>query len=77
MGHTPVCTDVGVVSNLVVVDPPLTLVHEPLLLAVGADAGCPRDGLLEVRVDGGTCHGVQTLQLTRRGHIETLRENRI
>ena len=36
----PVGTDVRVVGNLVVVHPPLTLLHEPILLTVGPDARC-------------------------------------
>ena len=31
---------------------PVTLVHEPFLLAIGSDAGGSSDGLLEVSVDG-------------------------
>ena len=54
----PVSTDARVVSNLVVVDSPLTLLHEPVLLTVGPDAGCSQERLLEVRVDGGTSDGL-------------------
>ena len=70
--HLPVSTDVGIVGDLVVVHPPLTLLHEPVLLTVGPDAGCSQEGLLEVRVDGRASGRLQTLQLTRGGHIETL-----
>ena len=58
---TPISTDVGVVGNLVVVNSPLTLLHEPVLLTVGPDAGCSQEGLLEVGVDGRTSDGLQTL----------------
>ena len=68
----PISTDTGVVGNLVVVHPPLTLLDESVLLAVGPDAGCSQEGLLEVRVDRRTRDRLQTLQLTRGGHIETL-----
>ena len=68
----PVGTDVGVVGNLVIIHPLLTLLHEPVLLTVGPDAGCSQEGLLEVRVDGRTSDRLQTLQLTRGGNIETL-----
>ena len=69
----PVSTNVGVVGNLVVVDPPLTLLHEPVLLTVSPNAGCSLEGLLEVRVDGRTSDGLQSLQLTGCSHIETLK----
>ena len=49
--HLPVSTDTGIVGNLVVVHSPLTLLHEPVLLTVGPDAGCSQEGLLEVRVN--------------------------
>ena len=68
----PVSTDAGIVGHLIVVDSPLTLLHEPVLLTVGPDAGCSQEGLLEVRVDGRASDRLQTLQLTRGGHIETL-----
>ena len=68
----PVGTDSRVVGNLVAVHSPLILILEPVLLTVGPDAGCPQEGLLEVRVDGGASDGLQTLQLTRCSHIETL-----
>ena len=68
----PVGTDIGVVGYLVIIHPPLTLLHEPVLLTVGLDAGCSQEGLLEVRVDGRVSDRLQTLQLMRGGHIETL-----
>ena len=52
--HVPVSTDVGVVGDLVVVHPLLTLPHESVLLTVGPNAGYSHEGLLEVRVDRGT-----------------------
>ena len=72
MLYIPVSTDTRVVGHLIVVDSPLTLLHEPVLLTVGPDAGCSQEGLLEVRVDGRASDRLQTLQLTRGGHIETL-----
>ena len=69
---SPVGTDARVVGNLVVVHSPLTLLHESVLLTVGPNTGCSLEGLLEVRVDGRTSHGLQTLQLTGCSHIETL-----
>ena len=68
----PVCTDAWIVNYLVVVDSILTLLHKPVLLAVGPNAGCSEEGLLEVRVDGGTSDRLKTLQLTRCSHVETL-----
>ena len=68
----PVCTDAWIVNYLVVVDSILTLLHEPVLLAVGPNAGCSEEGLLEVRVDGGTSDRLKTLQLTRCSHVEPL-----
>ncbi len=74
--HPPVCvpvgTDVGVIGDLVVVHPALALQNEPLLLSVSADAGSTSDGLLEVSVDGRSGDGVQSLQLTRSGHVHSL-----
>ena len=54
MYNVPVSTDVGVVGDLVVVHPLLTLPHESVLLTVGPNAGYSHEGLLEVRVDRGT-----------------------
>ena len=68
----PVGTDAGIVGNLVVVHSPLALPHEPVLLAVSPDAGSTHEGLLEVGIDGRTGDRLQTLQLTRCSHIETL-----
>ena len=68
----PVSTDVWVVGDLIIIHPSLALLHEPVLLTVGPDAGCSQERLLEVRVDRRTGDGLQTLQLTRSGHIETL-----
>ena len=73
--HVPVGTNIGVVGYLVIIHPLLTLLHEPVLLMVGADAGCSQEGLLEVRVDRRASDRLQTLQLTRGGHIETLYKN--
>ena len=50
--NVPVGTDIGVVGNLVVVHSPVTLIHEPFLLAIGSDARGSSDGFLEVSVDG-------------------------
>ena len=72
--HVPVSTDIGVVGDLVVVHSLLTLPHESVLLTVGPDAGCTHERLPEVRVDWGTSDRLQTLQLTRGSHIETLSE---
>ena len=72
VGSIPIGTDVGVVGNLVIIHPLLTLFHEPVLLTVGPDAGCSQEGLLEVRVDGRASDRLQTLQLTRGGNVETL-----
>ena len=69
---TPVGTDGGVVGNLVVVHSRLTLLNEAGLLAVGPDARSSSDGLLEVRVYRRTCDRLETLQLTRSGHVEPL-----
>ena len=69
---TPVGTDGGVVGNLVVVHSRLTLLSEAGLLAVGPDARSSSDGLLEVRVYRRTCDRLETLQLTRSGHVEPL-----
>ena len=74
--NLPIGTDAGIVGDLVVIYSSLTLLHEPVLLTVGPDAGCSQEGLLEVRVDGGTSDRLQTLQLTRGGHIETLHKIR-
>ena len=72
----PVSTDTRIVGHLVVVNSPLTLPHEPILLTVGPNAGCSHEGLLEVRVDRGTSDRLKTHQLTRGGHVETLQYNR-
>ena len=48
MLYIPVSTDTRVVGHLIVVHPPLTLLHEPVLLTVGPDAGCSCDGFLKV-----------------------------
>ena len=72
MPITPDRTDIWIVRNQVVVDSILTLLHEPVLLAVGPNAGCSQEGLLEVRVDGGTSDRLKTLQLTRCSQIKTL-----
>ena len=69
---SPVGTDGGIVGNLVVVHSPLALLDEADLLAIGSDAGGSSDGLLEVGVDGRACDGLQSLQLTRCGHIKPL-----
>ena len=50
-GCIPVGTNAWIVHHLVVVDSPLTLLHEPVLLTVGSDAGCSHDGFLKVRVN--------------------------
>ena len=76
MQLVPVGTDVGIVGNLVIVHPLFTLLDESVLLVVGSDAGCSQEGLLEVRVDRRTRDRLQTLQLTRGGHIETLKKSR-
>ena len=68
----PIGTNIGIVGDLVVIDSSLALLHEPVLLTVGPDAGCSQEGLLKVRVDGGTSDRLQTLQLMRGGHIEML-----
>ena len=47
----PVGTDIRVVGNLVEVDSPLALLHEPVLLTVGPDAGHSQECFLKVRVD--------------------------
>ena len=57
----PVSTDARVVHNLVVIHSSLALLHEPVLLTVGPDAGCSHNRFLEVRVDGGTSDRLQTL----------------
>ena len=54
MQSIPVSTDVWVVGDLIIIDPSLALLHEPVLLMVGPDAGCSQERLLEVRVDWGT-----------------------
>ncbi len=71
----PVSTDTWVVGDLVVVHSRLTLKHEPLLLAISPDGGGSSDRLLEVWVDGGAGDGLQSLELTRRGHVEALWKN--
>ena len=68
----PVGTDARVVGNLVAVHSPLILILEPVLLTIGPDAGCPQEGLLEVRVDGVTSDGLQTLQLMGCSYVEML-----
>ena len=60
---------------MVVIHPPLTLTNESVLLAISPDAGCTHEGLMEVRVDRGTCDGFKTLQLTRGGYVEPLSHN--
>ena len=72
MSYIPVCTDAWIVRDLIVVYSVFTLLHKPVLLAVGPNAGCSEEGLLEVRVDGGTSDRLKTLQLTRCSHVETL-----
>ena len=44
----PVGTNAWIVHHLVVVDSPLTLLHEPVLLTVSPDAGCSHDGFLKM-----------------------------
>ena len=51
----------------------LALQQKPLLLTVGSDAGHTQQGLLELGVDGGAGDGLQPLQLTGGGHVESLR----
>ena len=76
MSSLPIGTDAGIVGNPVVIHSSLTLLLESVLLTVGPDAGCSQEGLLEVRVDGRTSDRLQTLQLMRSGHIETLNKGR-
>ena len=68
----PVGADAGIVCDLVIVHLLLALRHKPLLLPVRPDTCCSHDGLLEVGVYWGACGRLQTLQLTRGCHIETL-----
>lgn len=74
--NSPIGADGGVVSSLIVVHFVLTLCNEPVLCAVGPDAADSQDGLLKVGVDWGAGGGLQSLQLTRSGHIEPL-QNKI
>ena len=69
---SPVGTYGGVVGYLVVVHPLLTLLNEADLLAVGPDARGTGNRLLEVCVDWRTCDGLESLQLSRCGHVESL-----
>ena len=68
----PVGTNAWVVYDLVIIDSPPTLLNKPVLLTVSPDARCSHNGLLKVRINWRASSRLQTLQLTRGGHIETL-----
>lgn len=70
--RAPVGDDARVVGDLVLVHFSLRVGDELVLLAVGADGGGALHRLPEVRVDRGAAHGLESLQLTRRRHVETL-----
>ena len=75
--YVPVGTDGGVVGDLIVVHSPLALLDEADLLTVGSDTRGPGDGLLEMCVDGRASDGLESLQLTRCGHVEPLHRREI
>ena len=68
----PIGDNARVVAGLVVVDPIVRLVDEPLLLSVSTDSRHTLDGLSKVRVDRRPTVRLQPLQLSRCRHIETL-----
>ena len=55
--------------------PAPVLPGEPVLLAVGPDAGCTHQTLLEVSVNGRPSHRVQALQMPCCCHVHTLQRN--
>ena len=54
------------------IHPHLILRGKPFLHLVSPDAGCPLNALLEMGVDWRTADGLETLELTRGGDVETL-----
>ena len=74
---TPVRADGRIVGQLVVVDATFALQDKPLLDSVRSDAGHTHDRLLEMGVYRRACGGLETFQLTRRGHVETLKRRNL
>lgn len=73
----PVSHDAREVGFLVVIHSSVALPDEAALHSEGADHARPQQRLVEVRVHRRAAHRLQTLQLARRGHVETLKHTGI